>query len=149
TPLLQIALEHRSDQSRITLRSLFEDAGPHDLLALVALARVGVAAVDQDPGRQAGVLELSGGLGDELPIVVRALASAAQEQMARWITARRDDGCPAVLVDPQKAMGCERSSKRIDRGLDPSLGRVLVTHRHAQPARHLPVRLRLDGAGPD
>ena len=89
------------------------------------------------------------GLGDVRGRVVGARGAAAEDDVAVGIAARDDGGRGAVEVDAEKGLRLAGGPDGVDGGLQGTVGAVLETERHREAGGHLPVSLRLRGAGSD
>ena len=93
-----MAFHHHAEDAVAARRQLSADILHHLDLALVLLARVGVACVHHQAAGQFGGFDLCAGRGHAGSVVVGRLA-AAQDDMAVLVAACLDDGDLAVLVD--------------------------------------------------
>ncbi len=101
-------------------------------LALVALAAVGVAAIDHQPRRQPGGFERLARRGDAGRIEVRLLP-AAQDDVAIAVAVGLHDRDLAVLVHRQEVVRPRRRLDRVRGDLQIAVGTVLEADRRRQP----------------
>ena len=88
----EIALDHDADDVAIALGDLRGHVVADDGLAAVILAAVGVAEVDHDAGRDAGLPHERGGFSNAIGGIVYGFAAAAQNDVAIGIALGDKDG---------------------------------------------------------
>jgi hypothetical protein len=145
----EVRLDHHSDQRPVAETDLVDHVGHHQRLPFVLLVAVGVRAVDDDVGRQPGLVQ--GLLGDLHAdrVVVRSPVAAAQDQVTITVAARAHDRRAPLAVDAEETVRSRRRDDGVDGNADVATGAVLEADRGRQAGGYLAVRLRLGGAGAD
>ena len=146
---MEMALEHRTDEVAVAVAALGENAIPDIRLALRILPGVRMAAIDHERWLQTRFAKRLLGLRDIGRIVIRAVATPTQDDMAVGIPRRFDDARGAVLIDAEKTVLGAGRGHRIDCGLETSVRGVFESHRHRESTRHFAVCLGFRGARAD
>ena len=145
--LLQVALEHRTDDGCAAATALGQNVPPDHRLAPRIFRRVGMAAIDHEARFETRLAQPALGVRRVTRTVVSALASTAQHNMAVRIARRLDNRSATVLVDAEETVRRTRGEQRIKRRLHAAIGAVLETDRHGETAGHFAMGLGFRGAG--
>ncbi|MNY53875.1 hypothetical protein D3C86_1896740 [compost metagenome] len=108
-----------------------------------------MAAIDHDPRGDLQLGQVVVHLGNADAVVVRTLMTATQHQVGIGVARGLDDCRMPLAVDAEVAMRVGGRAHGITGHGYTTIGAVLETDRHAQATGHLPVDLRLRGAGAD
>ena len=120
----------------------------HQRLVLRLLAAVGVAGIDHQPRRNAGLTQLGAGRLDAGGIIVRR-AAAAQDDVAVLVAGGRGDRRAAALGHRHEMVRLRGRLHRVDRDPHVAVGAVLEADRAGQPRSQLAMDLALGGARAD
>ncbi len=145
----EVAFDHNGADASIAGADLFDDILEDGFLSFVILVAVGMAAVDHDPDRQAGLAEHLLGATDVLGLVVGTMVAAAQHDMHVAVPGGGDDGVATVIVDTEKVVGMQGGVHGIDGDLQIAVGAVLETDGKGKTAGHFSMDLGFGGASAD
>jgi len=145
----EVAFEHDAHEGQGAVAALLDDAAPDVFLSGRDFAGVGVAAVDHDDLGQPGGGELLFGLADAFGVVVGALTSATEDDVAPRIARGADDAGDAVLVHAEESVGVTGGLHGVNGHLKAAVGPVFESDGHGEAAGHFAVGLGLGGAGAD
>ena len=145
----QMALKHHPHQVLAAAAHLVCHLAEHLPLAAVILVGIAVAAIHHHPGRQLVGRQAAGRRRNRFAVVVAALLTAPQHQVAIGVACGGYDRGHTLLVDAQEVMGPGRRLHGVDGRGHAAVGAVFEADRHRQAGGHLPVGLALGGAGAD
>ena len=137
----EVAFRHHAEDAVVAARDLCGDVGGGDELLFVLFVAVGVAAINHDFFRQSGFLQGGGGGADVFGAVVRAVAAAAQNNVAVFVAQRGDDGGVAEFGDGEEAVYRCRRGDAVNGNLDIAVGAVFEANRAGEAGGKLAVDL--------
>src|SRR5256885_3725150 len=149
TALHEKGLEHHADDPGLALGDLRRHVAGHDGLAPEVMVAVAVARIHHEARRQLRVRERGERLLHVARVVVGALLTSAQDDVAVGVAARRDDARQALLGDAEEAVVVRGGAHGVDRDLHGAVGAVLEADRHREARGELAVHLALRGARAD
>lgn len=147
--LVDVGLDHDTDDSSLTLTELIRDLLGDDGLVKVVLVGVTMGAVDhEDLTLLLGAESLTGSL-DASAVIVGASVSTTQDDETVLVTGGLGDGSQTLLGDAEEAVGVRGGADGVHGNGQVTIGAVLVADGEGQAGGELAVKLRLGGAGAD